>query len=117
MPARSRSDTSQETSSAWAPEVTTAGIETVDQGLMTLLTGWLSTGFPARKKGCSGVLSVEGGQGGGCFPDDSASLRLWPILIGDGGIKGSTEPSDRSGPSRWRLDPRFARRLRRSFQR
>ena len=32
MPAISRSDKSQETSAAWASEVTTAGIETVGQG-------------------------------------------------------------------------------------
>lgn len=44
-------------------------------------------------------------------------LRVAWGLDTSGGIKDSTEPSDRSGLSRWRLDPRFARRLRRSFQR
>jgi len=44
-------------------------------------------------------------------------LRVAWGLDPSGGIKDSTEPSDRSGMSRWRWDPRFARRLRRSFQR
>ncbi len=69
MPARSRSDKSQETSAAWASEVTTAGIETVVQGKVTFaeeaaISSWpivgpefsreedLSTGMKSR-----GVLS------------------------------------------------------------
>jgi hypothetical protein len=44
-------------------------------------------------------------------------LRVMVGLDPSGGIKDSTEPNDRSGMSRWRWDPRFACRLRRSFQR
>lgn len=43
MPARSRSDKSQETSATWASEVTTAGIETVVQGQVILIRGYLTT--------------------------------------------------------------------------
>jgi hypothetical protein len=49
MPARSRSDKSQETSSAWAPEVATAGIETVDQVPVSFSRNESSTGCPARR--------------------------------------------------------------------
>lgn len=69
MPARSRSDKSQETSATWASEVTTAGNEIVDQGQVTFaeeaaISSWpivgpgfsreedLSTGMKSR-----GVLS------------------------------------------------------------
>ena len=53
-------------------EAFTAGIETVVQGQMTPLTGWRFPDFPAGKTWCPRVLSVEGVQGGGCFPDSSA---------------------------------------------
>ena len=62
MPARSRSDTSQETSSAWAPEVTTAGIETVDQVPVTLPDGLAIHWIPCRKDKVTPVLSLEGGR-------------------------------------------------------
>ena len=44
-------------------------------------------------------------------------LRVAWGLDPSGGIKDSTEPSDRSGMSRWRSDLQIACRLRRSFQR
>ena len=62
MPARSSSDKSQETSSAWAPEVTTAGIETVDQVPVTLPDGLAIHGIPCRKDKVTPVLSLEGGR-------------------------------------------------------
>lgn len=60
MPARSRSDKSQETSSAWAPEVTTAGNEIVDQGQVTFPDGLAIHRIPCRKDKVTPVWSLEG---------------------------------------------------------
>lgn len=60
MPARSRSDKSQETSATWASEVTTAGNEIVDQGQVTFPDGLAIHGIPCRKDKVTHVWSLEG---------------------------------------------------------